>query len=157
MLNRRQLLQSTSAAALGLPLLSRAQTSYKAEYRLSLVVGPGTTWHLGAERFAKLTHERTNGRINMKLYPGSSLVQGQQDRELTALRQGVIDVLVDTTANWSGTVRDFALFSLPYLMPDSKSVDAVLASDVLQKDFYDIIRRSGSRNHSPAVSTATSS
>lgn len=143
MLNRRQLLQSTSAVALGLPLVSRAQANYKPEYRLSLVVGPGTTWHLGAERFAKLTHERTNGRINMKLYPGSSLVQGQQDRELTALRQGIIDVLVGTTANWSGNVRDFALFSLPFLMPDNKAVDAVLASEALQKDFYDIIRRSG--------------
>jgi TRAP-type C4-dicarboxylate transport system substrate-binding protein len=79
----------------------------------------------------------------MKVYPGASLVQGQQDRELVALRQGVIDVLTGTTLTWSGTVKDFALFHLPFLMTTNKAIDAVLASDALNKDFYDIMRRSG--------------
>lgn len=143
MLTRRTLIKSASAMALGGPFLSFAQTRYKPEYRLSLVVGPGTAWYQVADRFANLTRERTGGRINMKLYPGSSLVQGQQDRELVALRQGVIDVLVGTSVNWSGTVKDLGVFSLPYLMPDSKAVDAVLASDALNKDFYDVLRRIG--------------
>lgn len=143
MITRRQLIQSASIAGLASPAILRAQNTYKAEYRLSLVTGPGTTWHAGSDRFATLVRERTSGRINMKLYPGSSLVQGQQDRELIALRQGVIDVLVGTTVNWSGTVKDFATFTMPFLMPNSKAVDAVLASDVLNKDFYDIIRKSG--------------
>lgn len=143
MIQRRHLLASTCIAGLGLPQLAQAQASYKSEYRLSLVVGPGTTWYAGAEQFANLVRERTAGRINMRLYPGSSLVQGAQDRELAALRQGAIDVLVGTTANWSGTVKDFAAFMLPYLMPDARAVDAVLASEALHKDFYDIMRRAG--------------
>jgi len=143
MLTRRTLIKSASAMALGAPFLSFAQARYKPEYRLSLVVGPGTAWYRVADRFATLVRERTAGRIQMKLYPGSSLVQGQQDRELVALRQGVIDVLVGTSVNWSGTVKDLGVFSLPYLMPDSKAVDAVLASDALNKDFYDILRRVG--------------
>lgn len=143
MIQRRHLLASTCLAGLGIAPLARAQSSYKSEYRLSLVVGPGTAWHAGAEQFAKLVRERTAGRINLRLYPGSSLVQGAQDRELSALRQGAIDVLVGPCVNWSGTVKDFAAFSLPYLMPDAKAVDAVLASDALNQDFYAIMRRAG--------------
>lgn len=144
MIQRRQLLQAGACTAvIGMPALALAQTKYRAEYRLSLVVGAGTNWHFAAERFANLVREKTQGRLNFKLYPGSSLVQGQQDRELTALRQGVIDILVGTTVNWSGTVKDFALFNLPGLMPNDRAVDAVLASDALNKDFYEVIRRSG--------------
>ncbi len=141
MIQRRQLL-AAGACVLGAPALVRAQ-GYKGEYRLSLVVGPGTTWYTAAENFAQLVRERTAGRINMRLYPAASLVQGAQDRELAAMRQGTIDVLVGTTVNWAGTVKDFTTFLLPYLMPDTKAVDAVLASDALNKDFYDIIRRAG--------------
>ena len=45
-------------------------------------------------RLEGLVRERTAGRINIKQYPGASLVQGQQDREFAAMRQGVIDVLL---------------------------------------------------------------
>jgi TRAP-type C4-dicarboxylate transport system substrate-binding protein len=123
--------------------LVRASLAYKAEYRVSMASPPGTVWHQGSEQFARLVQERTQDRIRMKVYPGSSLVQGQQDRELVALRQGVIDVLTGTTLTWSGTVKDFSLFHLPFLMPTNKAVDAVLASDALNKDFYDIMRKSG--------------
>ncbi|WP_027015710.1 TRAP transporter substrate-binding protein DctP [Comamonas composti] len=144
MIQRRQLLRAgAAAAAMPLPMLALSQPKYRAEYRLSLVVGPGTNWYYAAERFATLTREKTQGRINFKLYPASSLVQGQQDRELTALRQGVIDVLVGTTVNWSGTVRDFGVFSLPGLLSSDKAVDAVLASEALSKDFYELVRRAG--------------
>ena len=143
MIQRRHFLATAGIATLGAPSLLRAQSAYKSEYRLSLVVGPGTAWYAAAENFANLTRERTKGRINLKLYPGSSLVQGAQDRELVALRQGIVDVLVGTTINWSGTVKDFAAFGLPGLMTTDREVDAVLASDALRKDFYDIMRRAG--------------
>lgn len=143
MTNRRILLQSSAALVLGAPWIVRANTPYKSEYRVSLASPPGTVWHQGTEQFARLVEERTRGRIHMKVYPGSSLLQGQQDRELAALRQGLIDVLVGTTLTWSGTVKDFALFHMPFLMPSNKAVDAVLASDALRQDFYGIMRRSG--------------
>ncbi|AOS81618.1 MULTISPECIES: TRAP transporter substrate-binding protein DctP [Hydrogenophaga] len=143
MTRRRALLQSTAALALAAPWVVRASPAYKSEYRVSLASPPGTVWHQGTEQFASLVQERTQGRIRMKVYPGSSLLQGQQDRELAALRQGVIDVLVGTTLTWSGTVKDFALFHMPFLMPSNKAVDAVLASDALRQDFYAIMRRSG--------------
>ena len=61
---------------------------------MSLVLGPPSPWGKGGEIWADLVRERTQGRINIKLYPGVSLIQGDQTREFSALRQGVIDMAV---------------------------------------------------------------
>lgn len=79
--------------------------------------------------------ERTQGRINIKLYPGTSLVQGDQTREFSALRQGVIDMAVGSTINWSPQVKQLNLFSMPFLFPNFKAVDAVTQGEVGQEIF----------------------
>lgn len=133
-----------SAAALTMiPTYLRAQNAYKAEYKMSTVVPPAFAWGKGGEIFANIVRERTNGRINIKQYPGASLVQGDQTRELSAMRQGVIDVLCGAPVNWTGTVREMGVFTLPFLFPNHKAWDAVMASDAVQKDFFDIVRKAG--------------
>ena len=47
---------------------------YKDEYKMSVVVGPKLPWGAGATKFADLVRERTNGRINIKVYTSSSLM-----------------------------------------------------------------------------------
>lgn len=144
-MERRQLLKAGAAGGViaGAPMVLRAQGAYRAEYKMSTVVPPAFAWGKGGEIFANLVRERTNGRINIKQYPGASLVQGQQDREFSAMRQGIIDVLCGAPVNWTSTVRDFAMFTLPFLFPDHKAYDAVIASEVMTKDFFDLVRRSG--------------
>jgi TRAP-type C4-dicarboxylate transport system substrate-binding protein len=73
------------------------------------------------------------GRINIKLYPGVSLIQGDQTREFSALRQGVIDMAVGSTINWSPQVKELNLFSLPFLMPDYAAIDALTQGEVGKK------------------------
>lgn len=143
-MKRRELMKAgATCAVLGAPLVLRAQQRYKSEYRMSTVVGPAFAWGKGGEIFANLVRERTGGRINIKQYPGASLVQGQQDREFSAMRQGVIDVLCGAPVNWSTTIRECAAYTLPFLLPDHKAYDAVIASEVTTKDFFDVIRRAG--------------
>lgn len=131
-----------AGAALAFPAIATGQ-QYRAEYKMSTVVGPAFAWGRGGQIFAELVKERTAGRINIRQYPGSSLVQGQQDREFSAMRQGIIDVLCGAPINWSGTVKEFGLFTLPFLFPDHKAYDAVIASEVMTKDFFDLMRKSG--------------
>lgn len=105
-------------------------TDYKSEYKLSIVVNTSFPWGKAAVIWSDLVRERTKGRINFKIYPGTSLVQGDQTREFTAIRQGLIDVAVGSTINWSPQVKELNLFSLPFLTPDFEAVDALTQGEV---------------------------
>ncbi len=137
---------SLGAVALAAAGFAQAQAAlpagYKAEYKLSLVVGTAFPWGKGGEIWSNLVKERTQGRINIKLYPGVSLVQGDQTREFTAIRQGVIDMAVGSTINWSPQIKELNLFSLPFLMPDYKAIDALTHGDV-GKQIFQIVDKAG--------------
>ena len=119
-----------------------AQDGYKDEYRVSTVVPAPFPWGLAAERWAELAAERTDGRIKMKVYPGVQLVQGDQTREFTALRQGVIDMAVGSTINWSPQIQELNIFSMPFLMPDYAALDALTQGPVGEK-LFGIIEEKG--------------
>ncbi len=141
---RRTLLTMVAAAA-ALAAFSGtalAQATYKAEYKMSLVLGPPTPWGQAGKIWADLVKERTQGRINIKLYPGVSLIQGDQTREFSALRQGVIDMAVGSTINWSPQVKQLNLFSMPFLMPDYAALDALTQGEV-GKDLFKTIEKAG--------------
>ena len=110
---------------------------------MSTVVPPAFAWGKGGEIFLTLVKERTAGRINIKQYPGASLVQGQQDREFSAMRQGVIDVLCGAPVNWTGTVPQLGVFTLPFLMPDHKAWDAVMSDAGVVDSYFDMVRKAG--------------
>jgi len=131
-----------AAAALAFTAPAALAQNYKSEYRMSLVLGPPSPWGQAGEIWAKLVKERTQGRINVKLYPGVSLIQGDQTREFSALRQGVIDMAVGSTINWSPQVKSLNLFSLPFLTPDYAAVDALTQGEV-GKDIFKNLEKAG--------------
>ena len=130
-----------ASAALGFSLPAAAQ-QYKDEYKLSTVLGEAFPWGWGAKRWADLVAEKTEGRIKIKVYPGTSLVSGDQTKEFTALRQGIIDMAVGSTINWSPQVKELNLFSLPFLIPDYAALDALTTGEV-GKDIFGILDRAG--------------
>ena len=140
---RRTLLGlALAATALGFTTGAMAQAAYKAEYKMSLVLGPPTPWGQAGKIWADLVKERTQGRINIKLYPGVSLIQGDQTREFSALRQGVIDMAVGSTINWSPQIKQLNLFSMPFLMPDYAAIDALTQGEV-GKRILQIVEKAG--------------
>jgi len=134
-MNRRSLLKAGAlgSAALAAPFTvtrpAHAQ-SYRNEYKVSTVVGTAFPWGKGADIWINLVKERTQGRINMKLYPGVSLINGDQTREFSAMRQGVIDLAVGSTINWSPQIRELNLFSLPFLAQDHAGLDALTEGEI---------------------------
>ena len=109
---------------------------------MSTVVGTAFPWGTGGEIWANLVRERTQGRINIKMYPGVSLINGDQTREFTAIRQGVIDLAIGSSINWSPQVKELNLFSLPFLIKDYASLDALTGGEV-GKDIFAILDKSG--------------
>lgn len=116
-------------------------TTYKPEYKLSLVIGPQTPWGQAAQKFADLVKERSGGKINIKCYFAGQLFAGMQTNEFLILRQGVADFAVGSTINWSPAVKELNLFSLPFFFPDYKHLDAVKAGEPGKKLFKTIEER----------------
>jgi TRAP-type transport system periplasmic protein len=116
--------------------------SYRTEYKLSTVLPTSYPWGKAGERWAELVKEKTNGRINIKMYPGTSLVGGDQTKEFSAIRQGVIDLAIGSTINWSPQVRQLNLFSLPFLMPDYNAIDVLTKGDV-GKQIFGLLEKGG--------------
>ncbi|SLN76706.1 DctP family TRAP transporter solute-binding subunit [Oceanibacterium hippocampi] len=127
------------AAMTGMPA---GAADYKEEYKISTVVPAPFPWGIAAEKWAALVGERTDGRIKMKVYPGTQLVSGDQTKEFTAMRRGIIDMSVGSTINWSPQVKELNLFSLPFLMPDYAAIDALTQGPVGEKLFA-ILREKG--------------
>ena len=146
-MDRRSLLKAgvagSVAASAPFVVTGRASAAdYKAEYRLSTVVGTAFPWGKGAEIRINLVKERTQGRINIKLYPGVSLINGDQTREFSAIRQGVIDMAVGSTINWSPQVKELNLFSLPFLTQDHAGLDALTQGEV-GRQIMQIVEKAG--------------
>jgi len=146
-MDRRSLLKAGAAASATLAapfVVTRAAhaQNYRPEYRLSTVVGTAFPWGKGAQIWIDLVRERTQGRINMKLYPNVSLINGDQTREFSAIRQGVIDVAVGSTINWSPQVKELNLFSLPFLARDHAGIDAMTQGDVGER-ILKIVEKAG--------------
>ena len=131
----KKLILAAVAALIALP--AGAQT-YKPEYKLSTVVGKPFPWGIAGERWGELVKEKTQGRINIKMYPGAQLVGGDQTKEFTALRQGAIDIAIGSTINWSPQVKELNIFSMPFLMPDYKAIDALTGGEV-GKDLFKLL------------------
>ncbi len=147
-MDRRSLLKTgiagSAAVAAPLVLTSRAsaQSKYRSEYRMSTVVGTAFPWGKGGDIWLNLVRERTQGRINIKMYPGVSLINGDQTREFSAIRQGVIDLAVGSTINWSPQIRQLNLFSLPFLAVDHAGIDAMTKGPVGQQ-IIQIVEKAG--------------
>jgi tripartite ATP-independent transporter DctP family solute receptor len=112
-----------------------AAAEYKEEYKISTVVPAPFPWGIAAEKWAELVGERSDGRIKMKVYPGAQLVSGDQTKEFTAMRRGIIDMAVGSTINWSPQIKELNIFSLPFLMPDYDAIDALTQGPVGEQIF----------------------
>ena len=137
---RRTVLLGAAAGAVAAPWVSRAQ-QLKSEYKLSVVGNRPIPLSEGAFQWADLVTQRTNGRINVKVYPGSQLVGGDQTRELVAMRQGIIDFTVSSTINLSPQIKEMTLYSMPFLMPNHKAYDALINGEVGQDLFKVLAQR----------------
>jgi len=141
MIRKSYILLMALSLLFALSIQVQAQT-YKPEYKLILVVGPQTPWGQSAVKFSDLVKERTGGKINIKCYFAGQLFAGMQTNEFLITRQGIADFAVGSTINWSPTIKELNLFSLPFFFPDYKHLDAVEVGEP-GKRIFKIIEEKG--------------
>ncbi len=117
------------AAVLMCALAAPSLAAYKDEYKLDIVPSLTTAWGMGATYFADLVKERSDGKINIKVYPGSQLTTGKQTNAFLLLRNGTIDFAVQSSINYSPQVVELNLFALPFFIANQphpyKALDAI--------------------------------
>lgn len=110
--------------------LAQSAGGYKPEYSLSFVSDERVSIGRTAKRWRELVTEKTEGRVNIRMYPNASLVKGEQTREAAAVRQGVADMSVALASNWSSQFRALSVFSLPFFVPDMNGTAALIRGDL---------------------------
>ena len=109
-----------------------AAAQYKATMKLASTQSMDHPYMVGAQKFADLIKERTNGRIEIKLYPSNQL--GKGEREMTeGIQQGAIDLLVTSTGPLGGFSPSINILDFPFLFRDNAHVDLVLDGTIGRK------------------------
>lgn len=96
---------------------------FKKEYKMTVNVGPGFYWGMGAIKFSELVREKTDGKINIKPYFGSALLKGAQLKSPQMVARGVIDCAYESTINSSPVIPEMNIFSLPFFVNNFENLD----------------------------------
>ncbi len=110
----------------------------KAEYTMQLNVGPAFGWGMGAQKWADLIKIKTGGKINVKPYFSSALLQGKQTNWFQAVAEGSIDFAVESTINSSPVVKSHNLFSLPFFINTYENLDKIENGEAGKKIFEEM-------------------
>ena len=103
-----------------------AQESEAAEFTAKYphVLLPDTPAGRAAERFAKLINERTNGRVEIKVFPNGQL--GTNTQIIEQLQMNIVQIAMPPTAILGQFEPRMQLIDLPYIFPTREACYAVL-------------------------------
>ena len=110
-------------------------------WNLAMTVSETTTNYKMVEYFANLVKEKTNGSINIELYPGGQLANTTEQDE--ACVSGSIEMVTGLTADLTGFVKEMALFDMPNVFDDIDHMRNFLEGDYAKKQINEYCEASG--------------
>ncbi|WP_431284363.1 TRAP transporter substrate-binding protein [Humitalea sp. 24SJ18S-53] len=119
-------------AALALPALHTARAQDARTLRIGSALDPQHPILVGARKMAEVAEAESGGRLKINLFPSSQL--GSQREMWQNVQAGVLDGVIDATANMANFVPQFGVLDLPYLMPDEATAFRVLDGQVAQEE-----------------------
>ena len=133
-----------AAAVLGIGLLtgcgasaSTADAGYSAQNPLVLTLAHGLsethTVHIAMTQFAEEVNEKTDGRIQVKIFPNGQL--GSENENLEQLQAGVIAMTKVSAPGLATYNEAYNAFGLPYIFNDTEDFYHVMDSQEMQ-DFF---------------------
>lgn len=111
-MNRRRVLQAASGIAAA-SFIPSALAAPKYTARMSIEVQEGHPKFIAVEKFAKLVAERTNGDVEIKIFPNSQL--GGELETAEGIRLGSIQIGLVTSSVLSNWVPEVQALDLPFL------------------------------------------
>lgn len=118
------------AAALAMPLAAQAQTKLRFAH-----AGPDTSsQHLAAVEFAKMVKDRSQGKLEVQVFPASQL--GNDATVIGAVRGGTIDMMMAGSGNFAGLNSRLEVLDIPFLFRDRehayKAVDQQVGQELMK-------------------------
>jgi len=90
------------------------------------------SWHKGSLLFKELVEKRTDGNIQIDIYPSSLL--GDQRTMTEAAQLGVVDIVLNSPSILTCFVPEIGVFDLPFLFKDYKHAYECLDSIGMELD-----------------------
>ena len=128
--------RSTLALGISLALVGAANANDFADMdpvtlRLAHVVNEQDGFHIAATKFEELVEERTDGKVNIEIFPNASL--GDERTLLEGMQIGTVDMGVITNGPVANFVEEMAVFELPFLFPTPEAAYSVLDGPIGQE------------------------
>lgn len=114
----------------------------KLTLKVSVTTSEQDTWARSVVYWNELLQERTNGRIELKLYANESLSNGNQPKGLEAVQNGSTEISVHSMIIYHVLDKKFAAPSLPWLVPTYEEADAAMKGEAGQ-ELMELIRTKG--------------
>jgi tripartite ATP-independent transporter DctP family solute receptor len=129
---------TVNTLALGLSL-AMAGTAFASDFtdmdpvtlRLAHVVNEQDGFHLAAVKFKELVADRTEGAVNIDIYPNASL--GDERTLLEGMQIGTVDMGVITNGPVANFVEEMSVFELPFLFSSPQAAYGVLDGPIGQE------------------------
>jgi len=112
-------------------------SSEKVVWKLGHLAKEDHMWHKTAEHFAKKVKEKTDGQLEIKVYPNEQL--GSETEVLNGIEAGTVDMTIsgETMQNWA---PEAALMAVPYAFQNEEHVQKVINGDI-GKDIESSIKK----------------
>lgn len=127
-ITRRTFGAALGAAGLGLAMPAIAQS--KTTLKLGHLANEDNVWHKACLKFAEEVAQRTNGAIEVKVFPNEQL--GKETDLIKGIQLGTVDFTItgESLQNWAPSA---ALLAVPYAISDLAHLDRIVTGPVGQK------------------------
>lgn len=112
--------------------------------RFSHVTGEDTPKGLAANRFKELVEKRSNGKVEVQVFPNSTLLSDEE--ELEELKRGGVQIIAPAISKLSHIIPEVQYFDLPYIFNTQEDVwkasEGQIGQDIsrlLEKEGYRLL------------------
>ena len=127
-ISRRGVLATALGAGAAVTIIGRAQA--KTTLKLGHLANEQNSWHKASLKFAEEVASRTNGEIEIKVFPNEQL--GKETDLIKGIQLGTVDFTItgESLQNWAPLA---ALLAVPYAIRDLDHMKTVIQGPVGQK------------------------
>lgn len=126
----RRAVAGVAGAFLALSVAGPALAQAKVSLKLGHLGNEENVWHKASLKFAEEVSKRTNGEVEVKVFPNEQL--GKETDLIKGIQLGTVDFTItgESLQNWAPSA---ALLAVPYAVRDLEHLDKVVNGPVGQK------------------------